>query len=106
MSGTTCCLRCTRAWQAFLDPHYVEADQNNDKQSKQQDREMTDQEKEDGGKLTVSPNMMKLITLITLLVSDFDMLFTITSIVSYYSGPAAAAEPAARSRHRRWQSSG
>ena len=28
------------------------------------------------GKCVVSPNMMKLITLITLLVSDFDCIFT------------------------------
>ena len=36
-----------------------------------------DGEDEDGsGKCVVSPNMMKLITLITLLVSDFDIIFT------------------------------
>ena len=35
-----------------------------------------DDEAEGEGKCVVSPNMMKLITLITLLVSDFDCIFT------------------------------
>jgi len=43
-----------------------------------------DGEEDDGdGKCVVSPNMMKLVTLITLLVSDFDIVFTLFSIISY-----------------------
>merc|ERR1719446_1238317 len=38
---------------------------------------------EGDGKCVLSPNMMKLVTLITLLVSDFDVVLTLASIVSY-----------------------
>jgi hypothetical protein len=39
------------------------------------------------GGYTVSPNMMKLITLMTLLISDADVLFTITSVYAYVTNP-------------------
>ena len=39
------------------------------------------EEEEGSGKCTISPNMMKLVTLITLLVSDFDIIFTIFSFI-------------------------
>jgi len=46
-------------------------------------KEKKEGEEDEGGKCVISPNMMKLVTLITLLVSDFDMIFTIFSLLSY-----------------------
>ena len=79
-----CFERCSRAWTAFTDPEYGRVETAKErKQRKKEEEEKKKRDEEEGGKLTVSPNMMKLITLVVLLVSDFDMLFTITSLVSY-----------------------
>ena len=75
----SCGERLGRAWAAF---NGNEAVPNDDPKKKKDDAPV---DEETGGKLTISPNMMKLVTLITLLVSDFDMLFTISSLISYYS---------------------
>ena len=36
-----------------------------------------------GERCTVSPNMMKLVTLVTLLIADFDIVFTAFSILTF-----------------------
>ncbi len=84
----SCGERLARAWSAFIDPHYgqvvnQETAKERRQRLKREEEEKKKKEEEQEGKLTVSPNMMKLITLIVLLVSDFDMLFTICSLVSY-----------------------
>mmetsp|Transcript_11793 Transcript_11793/g.30278 ORF Transcript_11793/g.30278 Transcript_11793/m.30278 type:complete len:699 (+) Transcript_11793:122-2218(+) len=80
----SCGERLSAAWAAFngADPEELKKAKQKKKRKDDDDAPV---DKETGGKLTVSPNIMKLITLITLLVSDFDMLFTITSLVSYYT---------------------
>jgi hypothetical protein len=40
-------------------------------------------EEEKGGKCVISPEYMKLVTLVTLLISDFDVVFTIVGMYSY-----------------------
>ena len=46
-------------------------------------KDKKDGEAEGDGKCVISPNTMKLVTLITLLCSDFDVVLSLASIVSY-----------------------
>ena len=63
------------------------------------------EEKDGDGKCVLSPNTMKLVTLITLLVSDFDILFTSTHHRNrpiYRGGPSPTGVAAARPPGRVW----
>jgi len=54
-----------------------------DRQGEEKKPEEKKPEEEKGGKCVIDPKYMKLVTLITLLVSDFDVVLTLCSIVSY-----------------------